>query len=334
LADLNAKFARLVPFDATVKTYEFDIDIASKEYLDVLNRYNAANVQSKFSIKLSQVQPATPDVAQPSKKIFLIALTGIAVLMICLLTLFIMFYLDDSIAEPAQLVSRTNLPMLGALNLIKGPKPELRKLWDVENRNKMQQFKELLRSVRFEIDQELKGEKVLGVTSIGVGEGKTLIATSLAYAYSSINKRVLLIDGNFNNPSITRAIQPTLFVEDYFRTTSYTQTDNAKIVVMGNQGNDITLLEINSEQEIQYIIDQLKQRYDIIIIDLPPLNALNKAKEWILFANKTVAVFEANKNIKGSHKDHINYLRTLKGKYAGWIMNKATFIGSSKKSQK
>jgi len=334
LADLNAKFARLVPFDATVKTYEFDIDIASKEYLDVLNRYNAANVQSKFSIKLSQIQPATPDIAQPSKKIFLIALTGIAVLMICLLILFVMFYLDDNVAEPSQLVSRTNLPMLGTLNLIKGPKPELRKLWDVEHRNKMLQYKELLRSVRFEIDQELKGEKVLGITSIGVGEGKTLIATSLAYAYSSINKKVLLIDGNFNNPSITRAIQPTLFVEDYFRSTSYTQTDNAKIVVMGNQGNDVTLLEINSEQEIQYIIDQLKQRYDIIIIDLPPLNALNKAKEWILFANKTVAVFEANKNIKGSHKDHIDYLRTLKGKFAGWIMNKATFIASSKKSQK
>ena len=261
-------------------------------------------------------------------------MSGIAVLLICLLALFVMFYLDDSIAEPAQLVSRTNLPMLGTLNLIKGPKPELRKLWDVENRNKMQQFKELLRSVRFEIDQELKGEKVLAVTSICAGEGKTLVATSLAYAYSSINKRVLLIDGNFNNPAITRAIQPSLFVEDYFRSTSYTQTDNAKIVVMGNQGNDVTLLEINSENEIQYIIEQLKQRYDVIIIDLPPLNALNKAKEWILFSNKTVAVFEANKNIKGSHKEHIDYLRALKGKFAGWIMNKATFIASSKKSQK
>ncbi|HVW97015.1 MAG TPA: AAA family ATPase [Mucilaginibacter sp.] len=333
LADLNAKFSRLVPFDATVKTYEFDIDIATKEYLDVLSRYNATNLQSKFSIKLMQVEPATPDVAQPSKKIFLIALSAIASMLLCLLVLFVLFYLDDSVKEPEMLVSRTGLPMLGTLNMIKGPKPDLRKLWDVENRNQMQQFKELLRSVRFEIDQELKGEKVLAITSLGVGEGKTLIATSLAYAYSAINKKVLLIDGNFNNPSITRSVQPSLFAEDYFRSTSYIERDNAKIGVIGNRGADITLLEINDEKTISDEFEQFKYQYDIIIIDLPPLDALNKAKEWILFANKTVAVFEANRSIKKKHKDHIHYLRALDGKFAGWVLNKAAVISPSKKSR-
>ncbi|WP_295797370.1 AAA family ATPase [Mucilaginibacter sp.] len=333
LASLNAKFSRLVPFDATVKTYEFDIDIATKEYLDVLGRYNATNLQSKFSIRLAQVEPATPDVAQPSKKMFLIALSGMASLFLCLLVLFILYYLDDNVTEPSTLVARTNLPMLGALNMIKGPKPDLRKLWDVENRTKMQQFKELLRSVRFEIDQELKGEKVLAITSIGVGEGKTLIATSLAYAYSSINKKVLLIDGNFVNPSVTRSVQPTLFVEDYFRATSYTEWDNAKISVLGNRGADTTLLEINDEKSIAAQFEQLKSRYDIILIDLPPLDSLNNAKEWILFANKTVAVFEANRSVKNSHKEYIAYLKTLNNKFAGWILNKATVIGASKKSK-
>ncbi|MDB4923564.1 lipopolysaccharide biosynthesis protein [Mucilaginibacter sp.] len=333
LNDLNAKFSRLVPFDATVKTYEFDIDIASKEYLDVLNRYNTTNVQSKFSIKLVQVEPATPDVAQPSKKMFLIAFSGLASLFVCLLTLFILFYLDDSIKEPSNLVARTQLPMLGTLNMIKGPKPDLKKLWDVENRNKMQQFKELLRSVRFEIDQELKGEKVLAITSIDNGEGKTLITTSLAYAYSAINKRVLLIDGNFDNPGITRNLQPTLFVEDYFRNTSYIERDNNKISVLGNRGGDITLLEINDEKQIQYEFDQLRSRYDIILIDLPSLDSLNKAKEWVLFANKTVAVFEVNKSVSGLHKQYIDYLKSLNNKFGGWILNKSTIISASKKSE-
>lgn len=333
LGQLTGKYQRLVPFDATVKTYEFDIDIATKEYLDVLGRYNATNLQSKFSIRLSQVEPATPDVAQPSKKMALIALSAIVSLFLCLLVLFILYYMDDNIREPSALVARTNLPMLGVLNLIKGPKPDLRKLWDVENRNQMQQFKELLRSVRFEIDQELKGEKVLAITSIGVGEGKTLIAASLAYAYSAINKRVLIIDGNFDNPSITRSVQPNLFVEDYFRTSSYTERDNAKISVLGNRGADTTLLEINNEKSIATEFEQLKLRYDVILIDLPPLESLNKAKEWILFANKTVAVFEANCSIKNSHKEYIVYLKTLNGKFAGWVLNKATSIVASKKSK-
>ncbi|ASU33860.1 GumC family protein [Mucilaginibacter xinganensis] len=333
LNDLNAKFEKLVPLDATVKRFEFDIDIASKEYLDVLNRYNATNLQSKFSIRLMQVEPATPDIAQPSKKMLLIALSAMVSMFLCLMTLFILFYLDDSVREPANLVARTQLPLLGSLNVIKGPKPDLTKLWEVENRNKMLQFKELLRSVRFEIDQELKGEKVIAITSLCAGEGKTLITASLAYAYTSINKKVLLIDGNFDNPSITRNFQPKLFVEDYFRTSSYIERDENKLSILGNRGNDITLLEINDERQIQYEFDQLRSRYDIILIDLPPLDALNKAKEWSLFANKTIAVFEANQTIKNSQKQYVDYLTAMNNKFGGWILNKAAIIEASKKSK-
>jgi len=270
LASLNAKYSRLVPFDATVKTYESDIAIASQEYLDVMNKYNSINLQSNFSIKLVQVEPATPDVAEPSKKMLLVALSGLISLFICLLVLFIIFYLDDDIREPADLVSKTKLPLLGSLNTISGPEPDLRKLWDVENRQWMQQFKELLRSVRFEIDQELKGEKILGITSLTAGEGKTLLAASLAYSYSAINKKVLLIDGNFNNPTISRNILMKIYVEDYFRNSSYIERSKNNISILGNRGEDITLLEITDERNIQNEFNQLKSTYDIIIIDLPP----------------------------------------------------------------
>ncbi len=278
-----------------------------------------------------QVEPATPDVAQPSKKILLIALSGLISFVFCLLILFILFYLDDTVKEPIHLVNRTQLPLLGSLNLIKGPKPDLKKLWDVENRNKMYQFKELLRSVRFEIDQELKGEKVLAITSLNAGEGKTLIATGLAYSYAAINKKVLLIDGNFNNPTLSKTLTPQLYIEDYFRNSSYIERDNNAISVLGNRGGGISLLEINDEKHIQNELNELKSRYDIILIDLPPLDSLNKSKEWILFANKTIAVFEANRSITRSQKQYIDYLKHLNIKFAGWVLNKADINGRSKK---
>jgi len=324
LGELNAQKARLVPFDAIVKTYEFDINIASQEYMDVLNKYNATNLQSNFSIKLSQVEPATPSSAEPSKKMLLIVLSGVSSLILCLLVLFILFYLDDTIKEPVDLVNKTQLPLLGSLNTISGPKPDLKKLWDVENRQRMQQFKELLRSVRFEIDQELKGEKILGITSLGPGEGKTLLATSLAYSYSAINKKVLLIDGNFGNPTISKTIQPKLFVEDYFRTSAYIERDNTAISVIGNRGGDVTLLEINDERNIQHEFDDLRSRYDIILIDLPPLDSLNQSKEWILFTNKVIAVYEAHRSITRSQSQYIDYLKHLNNKFSGWVLNKTT----------
>jgi len=270
----------------------------------------------------------------PRKKILLIALSGLVSLFICLLVLFILYYLDDNVKEPTDLVNRTQLPLLGSLNTISGTIPDLRKLWDVENRQKMQQFKELLRSIRFEIDQELKGGKILAITSLGEGEGKTLLAASLAYSYAAINKKVLLIDGNFNNPSVTNSIQPKLYVEDYFRGSLYIEKDNNAISVLGNRGGDVTPLEINDEQHIQTEFNALKSRYDIILIDLPPLDSLNKSKEWLLFANKTIAVFEANKSIDKSEGQYIDYLKNLNTKFAGWVLNRTVINVHSKKARR
>lgn len=322
VSDLNGKFKRLVPFDATVKTYNFDIDIASKEYLDVLNKYNQTNLQSTFSIRLRLAESATPDAAEPSKKMLLIILSGIIAFAFCVIILFGIFFMDDTIKEPGDLVKRTNLPLLGHLNTVTGSL-DLKKLWDVEHRDKMRLFKELIRSIRFEVDQELRGEKVLGVTSLANHEGKTVLAISLAYSYSMINKKVLLIDGNFDNPTISNTVSPRIYLEDYFKNNpdnyeSFSNTTN----VMGNHGGDVTLLEISDENFIRSKFNELKMKYDIIIIETPPLSSLNKSKEWLLFTNKVISVYEANKGITNWQKDDVNYLRNLNGKFAGWVLNK------------
>lgn len=324
LAGLNGKFQRLVPFDATVKTYNFELDIASKEYLEVLNKYNETNLKSTFSIKLRQVDAATPDAAEPSKKMLLIILSGIIVFALCVVVMFVRFFLDDTIKYPSQLVDQTDLPSLGYLNTVTGGSLDLRKLWDVEHRDKMKYFKELIRSIRFEIDQELKGDKVLAITSLATHEGKTVLALSLAYSYAMINKKVLLIDGNFDNPTITTTAQPRLYIEDYFKN----NPDNydafsGTTTVLGNHGGDVTLLEVSDENFIRSRFNELKTKYDVIIVETPPLSTLNKSKEWILFANKVVAVFEANKSLTRSQKTNLNYLKNLNNKFAGWILNKA-----------
>ncbi|TFF39247.1 exopolysaccharide transport family protein [Mucilaginibacter psychrotolerans] len=325
LNDLNARFNRLVPFDATVKTYNFELDIASKEYLEVLTKYNETNLKSTFSIKLRQVDYATPDAAEPSKKMLLIIISGVGMFVVCVVFLFVLYFLDETIKQPAELVIRTHLPSLGYLNTVTGGTLDLRKLWDVEHREKMKLFKELIRSLRFEIDQELKGEKVLAITSLDNHEGKTVLAIALSYSYAMINKKVLLIDGNFTNPTITATAQPRLYIEDYFKNNpdNYEGFSGAT-TVLGNHGGDVTLLEVSDENFIRSRFNELKTKYDIIIIETPALTNMNKSKEWMLFANKVIGVFEANKGIKKTQKANLEFLRAMNGKFAGWVLNKAS----------
>ncbi|RKR85480.1 uncharacterized protein involved in exopolysaccharide biosynthesis [Mucilaginibacter gracilis] len=326
ITKLRSQLDLLVPLQAKIQEMEKSLDDDSKEYLELLAKDNQASVTANFSSKLRQVELATPGGAEASKKMLLTIAAGIIVEIFCILILFILFYLDDSIRHPKTLANKTGLPVLGYLNVIKGSTLDLKKIWEIENRGKMQQFKDLLRSIRFEIDQELHGNKILAITSLGDGDGKTLLAISLAYSYSIINKRVLLIDGNFSNPTISKTVQPKLFIEDYFRDDpDYKDVIlNTSISVLGNHGSDITLLEIENERIIQQKFSKLKSMYDIIIIEVQDMDKMNKAKEWLLFADKTIAVFEARQSLDENRKASVKYFASLGSKFAGWIFNKAT----------
>jgi len=329
---LNGEYKKLVPLDANIKTYTSAIELATKEYTDISNRYYAATLASNAGSKLLLVVRAVPDIAEPSKAKLLVIISGVLSFVFCLIIMFILFYLDDAIRHPLQLANKTNMPVLGFLNLIKGHDIDLRKLWEVENMAKMQQFKDLLRSVRFEIDQELQGEKVLVVTSIGDSEGKTLLAVSLAYSYAMINKRVLLIDGNFEHPGISETVYPQYFVEEVFKNTGgYRAPLPAGTSVIGNQGGDVTLLEMSDEKSIRERLDDLKKAYDIIVIEAPSLTALSKAKEWFVFTTKFVAVFEAGQSIVNGKKQMVKYLQRMDSKFAGWVLNKTMANGKKKR---
>ena len=91
---------------------------------------------------------------------------------------------------------------------------------------------------------------------------------------------------------------------------------------MGNRGGDKSLLEVIDEDTIQERMAALKSKFDIILIEAPALSALNKAKEWILFSDKTIGVFEANQTLTTEKKQHLNYLNSINGQFIGWILNK------------
>ncbi|HEU0126843.1 MAG TPA: hypothetical protein VFQ56_11080, partial [Flavobacterium sp.] len=97
LADMNTRFDKLVPHEAVIQSLERKIDIASREYLDVLEKYNSASLEASLSSRLRQVQIANPGVEQPSKKMLLIILSGVISFVFCLLIFFIIFYFDNKI---------------------------------------------------------------------------------------------------------------------------------------------------------------------------------------------------------------------------------------------
>jgi len=322
---LNRKFDALVPHEAEVQAFENGIDVASREYLEILAKYNQTSLASNFSINLRQIQEAMPGDVQPSKKMLLVILSGMISFVFCIFVLFILFYLDKSLTEPKELVSKTGIPVLGALKTVKGNGVDIKDIWQASAGKDALRLRNELRAIRFEIDQEMGDtSKMLAITSLTEEEGKTFFAINLAYAYAMANKRVLLVDGNFSNPSITSIAKPSYFLEDYLTKGQVLPVlGNNTVQVLGNRGGDTSLMEVAPKAVVIVKLNGLKDKFDIIIVETAALSQADKAKEWLQLTDKAVAVYERGKTVTETKKANVAYLEGMQKAFAGWVFNRA-----------
>jgi len=359
IANLNARYRAQAPNEAVTQQLESDITVTSKEYLELLARYNQGAITLSMASPIRQVEAAAPGIKQPSKKLVMVMLSGIVSLVVYLLILFVIFYLDDSIKGPHDLVDKTDTNVLGALPVIKSSIMDLQKIWTIDTSSlpvegstidvtrligeaptelvkripvksavstSNTEFKKMIRATRFEINMAMMGGRNLVVTSLKGEEGKTLVSLSLVSSFQVMNKKVLLIDGNFINPGITTMTKPRFFIEDYLlgRLSLERIASEGSVTVLGNKGHDISLFEINSESVIEQKMLELKDVFDMVLIESSALSHMNQSKEWIVVADRVMCIYEANMSIKNGMKDNILYLKSMEGKFIGWILNKVT----------
>lgn len=334
-AALNGQFDKLVPHEAVVQSLERDIDVASKEYLDILDKYNQSSMESGLNVKLNLVQKAMPGTAQPSKKMLLVIISGVVSLAFCLFILFILFYLDNSITSAKELANKTMIPVLGGLNLINRKSIDLKSIWNESaNDPELQTVKDHLRALRFEIGRVLKG-KILVITSFCPAEGKTFMTVSLSFAMKMVNKKILIIDGNFANPEITRTSHPDVYIEDFFHGKSHINGNHSEseVSVIGNKGNDLSLFEIADQTMIKRKLEELSSAFDLIIIETSALATTTQPKEWILLGDTVISVFESGRSIPEARKPLLNYLQAPESNFLGWVFNKEDSTITSKKAK-
>lgn len=142
-------------------------------------------------------------------------------------------------------------------------------------------YKTLRTNVTFSLPGS--GCKCIGVTSAHRGDGKSSISANLAISLAQINKRVVLIDCDLRLPTIAQKFRvrsipglsnwlsgdideiPITHLED----------KNFDIISAGNLPPDSTALI--SSQEFLRLIERLKESYDYIIFDFPPITIVSDA---------------------------------------------------------
>lgn len=121
------------------------------------------------------------------------------------------------------------------------------------------------------------GPITLAITSPSEGEGKSLISSNLAVAFSEVGRRTLLIDGDTRRGDAHRLLgrerSPGLI--DYLRERSSEDiiqaTDHPNLDFIGSGSRGVSTPELLASPRMAYFVGTLKRTYDVIIIDCPPL---------------------------------------------------------------
>lgn len=145
------------------------------------------------------------------------------------------------------------------------------------------------------------GTKILMISSSVPGEGKTLTCVNLALILSeSYQRNVLLVDGDLRRPGLHEIFQvPNVGgLNDAFVTLGakipiLRLSKNLSVLTAGRPAGDP--LKVLSSERMDRFLEQVRDRFDWILVDTPPVDLLTDAKLLASKADLVVLVVQAQK---------------------------------------
>ena len=143
-------------------------------------------------------------------------------------------------------------------------------------------FAEAIRNVRFALQRAARTRptQVVMVTSAIDGEGKTTLAVNLALSLAVLGVRTVLVEGDLRNPEMTRSLCPcartglvnAALGEIPLHQAVLVEPSTKLAVLPSPPPQDAALLtEFVSSEGMTTVLKALRQHFDVVIIDSPPL---------------------------------------------------------------
>lgn len=314
--------------EAMIAALEREVNTATQEYLQAQEKYNTAldlALASSNTIEQTLIgQPAVDP--EPSKRVITMALSGVSSFVLCALVIILLEYLDVSIKTPANFQKISRLRLMGSLNKIDLKKTPIQSLFSGPLKKKDHRiFRENLKKLRFEIENSKC--KVFLFTSTRPGEGKSTIIQALSSAIALSKRKVLIVDTNFPNNSVTKGYKAKPALEEVVNNgeagyeRAITKTKNQLIDIVGCKSGGYSPSEVFPDGKFRKMLASFAKSYDYIFLEGPSINLYSDSKELAPYAEAVVAVFSANSSIKVLDKESIKYLSALRGRFLGSILN-------------
>jgi len=326
-------------------------------YDNFLQRYMESVQQQSFPVSEARLitQATLPLYKSSPKSILIMGLAAVGGLMLGVALGFLRDLSDRVFRTTGQIEEGLKADCISVIPLVKGlPKAEKRGLpepsstqfvgereistdqsllWTVAH-SPLSRFAESIRAIKIAIDSNkvVKTNKVIGITSSLPNEGKSTIAGALAELIGHSGGRVLLVDCDLRNPSLSRKLAPnaqvglleminnTAAVEDVLWFDQVTGFEFLPTVLRSRLPHSS---EILASQATRALFEGLREIYDYVIVDLSPLAPVVDVRVVTPLVDSFVFVAEWGRTKIDVAEHALATARSVYDNLLGVVLNKA-----------
>ena len=309
---------------------EREADTNRTVYEGLLQRYKELNAAAGISASniaiidpaIAPIRPSSPNLLKNMLLALVIGL-GSAAALVYLRTL-----LDDSVKVPEDIEGKLQMPLLGVIPLVQDldlgvamadPKSPI-----------SEGYNSLRSALLYSTATGLP--KTMLVTSSQPSEGKSTTSIAIARGIARLGRSVVLVDVDLRRPALHRAIS-TLGTDNSQGVSSIltgqstiddalcdTDVDGLKVLTSGPIPPSPT--ELLGSNRMGAFIEELAERFDLVVLDSPPVLGLADAPLMSALVDGVVLVVQSDRSRRGSLKASLRRLRNMRTNILGGVLTK------------
>ncbi|MGI6006244.1 MAG: CpsD/CapB family tyrosine-protein kinase [Ruminococcus sp.] len=192
------------------------------------------------------------------------------------------------------------------------------------------QEKEVYRTLRTNIEFTGVENRVIAITSVAPGDGKTTVSYHLALAFAESGKRTLLIDGDLRKSVLLHRLQ----ILDSVKGLSHYLSGQEAVgdVIYSTNKRNLFLMpsgifptnptELLGNERFVQMMPVLKKTFDYILIDTPPLSNVIDAAVVAKASDGAILVLSADSSSRAEARNVMEQLKTANSNLLGVVLNK------------